>query len=324
MNRPCDAACACFKDLDINPFTSGESVVCALLADLMGVLCKEAESLREARPDNGFHKFRSLLRRVLHLLEHLKTPPSKSVDSLKREMARLCALTATANALHEFVENERRHTSAMPEVLRPGLASVFKTLNSELTAERRKLSASPSVKTLPMLLERRKATFKHMSAALTTKEASLEASDNIVLLAKCSIGQSFQDLCSLGGMLKSGSPSEELERFRLICRRTRYTLEAFASLLPCEELDSVGRLLEKLQESLGRIDGFGEEVMMLESYLGGASSAPRLEPLSAAAVGGLITVLYAKRWKERSSLRHLLNELRDRKFHDTVERLLNP
>ena len=307
---------------DINPFLKGEAAIMPLLSEMLGMLDVELLRLRRDKHKADFHHIRSILRRASNLLENLKTLPPPTAEFLVSEFKKLNELTAKANALQEFFANEKRYTSAVPRMLRPGLVKVFNAVNAELTEERLRIAKAVANKRYESLFGGCQTRVLAALASIPKGEDSMADPDNVTCLVKRLVGQTFHEFYNQGGKLRAESSPLELEVFRSTCRKIRYVLELFASLFEEKGLSGIATPLEKLQELLGKIDAHGSAIQTIEGYMSTTNPAMEFKNLSFAAMGALIAILQAKRLKARNALRKHLEEIKQKQFHESLDSLL--
>ena len=114
---------------------------------------------------------------------------------------------------------------------------------------------------------------------------------------------------SWASRLHEDSPDEEVHELRILCKKLRYLLEFFGSLLDKKKLKSLVKKLKALQDCLGV---FNDLSVQQENLLRYSREHPKASPLVHMAIGGMVSVLAQRQTEERY------------RVLDQVEKFLSP
>jgi CHAD domain-containing protein len=110
----------------------------------------------------------------------------------------------------------------------------------------------------------------------------------------------FQRILRDGRAIKANSPDKALHQLRLQCKKFRYLLEFFGSLLPEKDTAFLVRRFRKLQNILGRFNDLCNQEAWARRRLETANGKKGTPAGRAASLGGLLSELARARKAERA------------------------
>ena len=114
-----------------------------------------------------------------------------------------------------------------------------------------------------------------------------------------------------GNAIDEGTADEEVHALRIECKKLRYLLELFSSLIEPSQLKCIVNGLKGLQTVLGDFNDYAVQIDSMNEHL---AKVEELDRHSAAAVGGLITILQHQKDAARALVAERFAEFSKRKM----------
>lgn len=240
------------------------------------------------------HDFRVAVRRTRAALGQMKGVFTPTVtEHFRQEFARLGQLTNRMRDLDVYLLAENTFRSQLPETLRPGLDPLFQRLARQRRAELRRLRAAFAGPDFDRLSDEWK---DFLAAPLPAGDAGApNQRQPIQPLAARFIRRRFKAIIVTGGKITPRSPAADMHRLRIQCKKLRYLLEFFTVLFPPTEMKQLIKHLKQLQDNLGEFNDLSVQQEYLHQHLDGLKPTAPDAVLQAAALGGLLTGMAARR-----------------------------
>ncbi len=242
------------------------------------------------RDPEALHQFRVNLRRARSLISLLKSVFEPSFRrTIGSELREIMSVTNRLRDLDVHLHDEAMLRGAIPNMLVPGFTRVFKRLREERERERERvrgylrsdqyMSSIDTVKSLLMTSEAEGANGGAKPIAFTLQRA---------------IRRRYQAISATVASLNEHSEPEQLHDLRVSCKKLRYLLEFFPTLLRSKGAKETVRDLKKLQNLLGAYN----DLSVQEAFLLNQVDGMRDDTNVAMAIGAA----YAQKAGEREDL----------------------
>jgi CHAD domain-containing protein len=282
----------------LQPEMTAREATKVILQFLSNVI-KSNEAGIKADIDTEFvHDFRVAIRRTRSALSQIKGVFSKDIrNRFKADFAVLQKASNHLRDLDVYLLNKQKYQHMLPEHLRPGLESLFRHVQTERRAEHKKLVKTISANSYSKLIESWD-TFLFSAGEQTEAKNSNKP---IIKLARKFIVNAYNLVIDAGNKITNDSPTSEMHRLRIECKKLRYLLEFFSSLFPEEEISLLIRQLKKLQDNLGDYNDLSVQQKSLKKYLE-TITQENSHPLQiSSAIGGLLASLYQQQQNIRGA-----------------------
>jgi CHAD domain-containing protein len=259
-----------------------------IFATLLSTMERNVPGIREDIDTEFLHDFRVSVRRTRAGLAQIKdvySPRDKRrhADGFKR----LGRLTNRLRDLDVYLLDRARYEGMLPETLRPGLEPMFEKLGRERAREHARVVAAFDGGGPAEQLGRWRAFLE----SAPERSRGDNAGQPVAGLASRWIRKRHARLLARGRAIDDSSGDDALHALRIEGKKLRYLLEFFSSLYDRERVEALIRQLKKLQDNLGEFNDLSVQTADLGSRLAGARSKAD----TAAAIGGLMTALDARR-----------------------------
>ncbi len=299
-----------YQELVPTPYTSkpkvfiarGESLretVVAMLRASLELVDANTQGTIDDVDTEFLHHFRTSVRRSRSLLSLVKGALGADIeDRLKSDLRELQQRTNRLRDLDVFLLDQAAFRSLLPASLHPGLAAWQLVLEAQRGQEQKRLarflrSASFERKMTSMRRQIEQASANDPTA--TGESPSALAGPEIVL-------KRYRRVRKRGRAITPSTPDEAIHDLRIDCKKLRYTLEFFESVLPADTLGTVLPRLKKLQDVLGDFNDLAVQQAELRDMFDDLDHGKPQAPEIALALGGLIATLYSRHERQRDKV----------------------
>lgn len=280
----------------------------SILLKLMETMSRNVGGVVNDTDVEFLHDFRVASRRIRSAVSQIKGVfPEEDALRMKRDFASIGKLTNKLRDLDVLLLARQDCEEAVPEELRPGLASFFKSLEARRAAEFAKLSAELSAPGRAKTL-RRWIEYLESSASLPRQANS---SRQVERLAGLFILKRLKRVLKSADRLDERSPDVEMHALRIECKKLRYLLEFFGPLFESRGVDKLLGRLKRLQDFLGGLNDLSVQQRFLSESLSRLPLKDQGSILPAAALGALIAKLYESRRKLKGSFSKVFDKFLD-------------
>ncbi len=301
--------------LQFRPDMPAHQAMKSILKYLHRVIMKNETGIKRNIDTEFLHDFRVSWRRTRSALSQIKNVlPADRSDYFNREFAKLGEYTNRLRDLDVYLLNEQRYRGFVAKSLQPGLDSFFKTLLAERKSELEKLTTMLNSPDYHSLMSE---WIKFLNSI--GPSAHPNANRPIKEIAGKVIRKRHSQIIKLGRKLNDRSGDENFHQLRIECKKLRYLLEFFDSLLPKKELDLLVKNLKRMQENLGNYNDYSMQQKFLMTFLNDRNPGSHL---TAAAIGGMITHLYHLQLRERRSFNRSYKQFSVREENEMMKQLL--
>ena len=308
-------------DVKLSPTMTGRAAATAILACALKRALIHERKVRRGAGGRSLHDYRVLLRRARAALSQIKGVfPEDLTARFKEDLSSLCRAANAARDLETHLEGKEKYLAALPESLAPQVNIFFNDLDRRYKAERIALSKRLGTKKFAGVITRWLDFLK--GAAVVKLPKSENAKKPSRALAKKFILKSAAKLAAkLGSLDPLDSSPEDLHKLRILCKKTRYLLEFFASILPKKEHELVTKRLIRLQDALGHFNDLTMHRKFMEARLAETASHKTGAAAMAAAVGAIIASLHLEREQARRPIKAAFNELRSKQVAEAFKKI---
>lgn len=261
------------------------------------------------------HQYRVALRRLRALFSQMKPYIGREESKwFKDQFSLLAQPTNRLRDLDVYLASEPAYLALIPQSFRPGLEQLFKDLQRERQQTHKQLAQSlksAAYKAQIALIESR--------LALCPQKATKKGYKAISPIAAQRIIKRYNSICMDAVNIHEQSPDDQVHEVRLGCKKLRYLLEFFTSILPKKHTKPLLQALKHLQDNLGQFNDYAVQRESLEGYLEQHNVSFEAE----AAIHALSGVLFNKQKQERARVKSQLEEFLQIEIRENVLSLLS-
>jgi len=241
------------------------------------------------------HQYRVALRKTRSLLALMKAAfPDTRRQEWKLALSELARATNRVRDLDVFLLSEPGYRQMLPGDFKEGLDQLFRQCRRQRQEAFRRLRSFLQSQPYAQKFDELRDSFSEPPEFATELAAR-----PIKPVVDTQILRRYRKICRRIARLESDSPAEQLHQLRIAGKKLRYLMEFFAELYPEKTMAKNIKATKKLQSLLGDFNDYSVQIAFLRERLGRTQS-----PALAAAVNGLIAVLY----QQQSALRVNLAE----------------
>ena len=263
----------------------------------------------------GLHQYRVSIRKLRSLLALMKGvyPPEDS-ERLRSAFGGYAKDTSILRDLDVYLLNEAAYHARLDSRLANGLDSFFDVLRKERHREFQKLRKLLVSKDY----QNRRKTDQEWFFLPDLPNGPV-AEKGIYKLATKQIFRRYRSICKKAKRIGTHTPDREIHKLRIECKKLRYLLELFSSLLTQKKAKRVVRRLMGLQTNLGRFNDYCVQIQFLVNHLKNSQS---LSSGAAAAIGGLVTSLSQSKQDSLEIISERVSKFSDSKTRTLMKSLL--
>ena len=298
--------------------SSDDSAICAVtrIAQFLVLsMQRNEDGIIEDTDTECLHQYRVSIRKLRSLLALIKgVYPAEDSERLRTAFGGYTKDTNMLRDLDVYLLDEAAYRARLDSYLVDGLDSFFNDLQRERNLEFRRLRKLLVSKDYQA---RRKANQEWFFLPDLPKGPAAE--ESIYILATKQISRRYQSICRKGKRIGTGTPDSEIHKLRIECKKLRYLLELFSSLLPQKKARRIVRRLMGMQTKLGRFNDYCLQTRFLVNHLKNSSS---LSSGTAAAIGGLVTSLSQSKQNSLENISERVSKFSDSKTRTLIKSLL--
>ncbi len=269
----------------------GEAVakICLVLTEAMEVnhagVCADIDS-------EFLHDFRIAVRRTRSLLSLLKKVlPPEQTAFFRAEFKWLGSVTGPLRDIDVYLLKREEYLAMLPATLHSGLGLVFDELDRTRISEVRRLRRHLVSKRYQKLIDEWRRYLSDPGSELFSAMQKKPCKG----LADKLIKKHFTGFLRAGDTIADTSADSELHALRIKGKKLRYLLEFFRSYYDDAEMERFLKYMKKLQDNLGELNDLSVQQEMLAARLAKLAGRSRRIMQTGASLGGLISVLAAKK-----------------------------
>ncbi|MFA6101977.1 MAG: CHAD domain-containing protein [Victivallaceae bacterium] len=264
------------------------------------------------------HDFRVALRKMRVALSELKEVfPEDRIAPFMHEFDELGTITNQLRDHDVFMEQKERLLKILSPAMRPALLNFFKTMQRR---RRRQFLALIAIISSSKYLSMITAWEKFLNGA--DKLPATEKSENSVLPGVAGIIlKRLGRVIDKGLAVKTSSPDSVVHKVRIQCKKLRYLLDFFYSVLPDGKTGRVIRDLKRIQTLLGDFNDFSVQIRNMEIRLHKLTSG-KTAIENAAAFGAIIAALSKEKAETRARFQKAFTKFSSRETINPLESFL--
>lgn len=284
-------------DVSLQPEMPAAKAVQLILENLVGVMHRNLEGVRQDIDTEFLHDLRVAIRRGRSLLGQTKGVFDEDTTALLQGCLKtMGGVSGRLRDLDVYLLRQEAYLQKVPEMLRPGILQLFQALRRRRRSARGKMLQSMDGKKFKDALK----TLDHFLQSEPAIHVGSPSIAPIGELSKAAIYKRFRRIIRKGRLISMESPDAKLHEVRIEGKKLRYLLEFFISLFPADEMKRLIKLLKGIQDNLGEYNDLSVQQEFLIGYLEDIRPQTPRSMVRAAAIGGLITRLFADRQRVRS------------------------
>jgi len=213
----------------------------------------------------------------------------------KEEFGLIGRATGPVRDLDVYLLAEPAYRALLPERVHTGLDFFFEDLAVRRRAERQRLVRFLRGQRYHQILDDWQQVLEQ-----EPPPAGKKGQRPMGELAGTMIRKRLERVLRDGGKISETSPDAQLHRLRIQCKKLRYSLEFFRSLYEPGPMNELIGQLKKLQNNLGDFNDLSVQQEMLAADLDRLRPGSRRAMETAAAIGGLMSVLNRRHQRVRA------------------------
>ena len=235
----------------LQPTLRADEAAKVILRELLHVIKCNTEGVKNDIDTEFLHDFRVAIRRTRAVLGQIKEVfPADVTAQFKKDFAYVGTMTNHVRDLDVYLLHKARYTALLPAPVRPDIAPLFAHLQRERAKAFRTLVRRLDSKIYADILHRWEAFLAQPPAGDT---AAANASRPIIEVVRKRLRRRCRSVVQLGTQLLAETDDQRLHALRIACKKLRYVLEFFVSLLPGKKTALLVQHLRALQDNLGRL-----------------------------------------------------------------------
>jgi CHAD domain-containing protein len=220
-----------------------------ILRELLHIIQGNTEGIKNDIDTEFLHDFRVAVRRTRALLSQMKEVfPADVTARFKKDFAYVGTMTNRVRDLDVYLLHKAHYTALLPAPVRADIEPLFVYLQRERAKAFRTLVRRLDSKTYADILCRWEAFLGQPPAA---HAATAKASRPIIKVVRKRLRRRCRSVVQLGSQLLTETDDQRLHALRIACKKLRYVLEFFVSLLPGKKTALLVQHLRALQDNLG-------------------------------------------------------------------------
>jgi len=265
-----------------------------ILKSLLKTMRQNKNKIKNNIDIEFLHDFRIAARRTRVVLTETKGVfPREMTDCCKKEFVLLGKLTNKVRDYDVFLLNRDNYNKMLPENLKQGMNRIFNYIKRNRKKEYEKIKSELESTEYKNLIENWNNELEkspELPETVNSKAPALE-------FAKKNIFDLLEEIINKNKNIKLKTKDIKIHSLRINCKKLRYMLEFFRSLLDKKEVKPLLSSLKKLQDNLGEFNDVATQINLLNARFEYLSSKKYSDLTTVAAVGGLLSVLQDRKLK---------------------------
>ena len=287
--------------------TPARTAVAAILLHLREVMRRNEAGIRDDIDTEFLHDYRVALRRTRAGLTELQgVLPAATGQEFRERLRALAEPTGVVRDLDVHLARREQYCNRLPPELRGGLEVVFAAMERRREAARDALVETLAGREYATLMRDWK---RALDALANGRSVGVDAEEPAVEFGRRAIRRRYERLREIATAADTLDDAT-LHRARLNGKKLRYLIEFFQDGLGRRALSALAHM-EDVQDALGEFNDLG---VQLRVFRGALQSLPDGAPdpyRRAAALGGIIALLEARRHKVRRRCERRLRAIRE-------------
>ncbi len=289
------------------PDTPARTALAAILLHLHGVMRRNEAGIRDDIDTEFLHDYRVALRRTRTALAELKgVLPVETEREFRRRFRSLAEPTGGLRDLDVHLARREQYRRRLPAEFRDGLEAVFVAMASRRARAHAALVAMLQSRGYERLMRDWKRTLGDLAAG---RSVGIDAEEPAVELGRRAIRRRYQRLADIATAVE-GLDDDALHRARLSGKKLRYLMEFFQAGLGRRAASALPHM-EDVQDALGEFNDLGVQLRVFRDALQTLPDDAPDAVRRAAALGGIIALLEARRGKVRRRCERRLRALQE-------------
>ncbi len=284
-------------DVSLAPDLPAAAAVRRIMESLVATMQVNLPGVHEDIDSEFLHDFRVAVRRARSLLGQTQgVLASETTATLQQQLKAIGAMTGNVRDLDVYLLKKTAYGDLVPDVLKPGVLQLFRTLQRKRRYAKDRMIQAMAGDDFTAAMQALQA---FVQSEPPDRTAGVGASQPIAEVAKAAIYKRYRRVVKRGRRIEAATPDEKLHALRIDCKKLRYLLEFFASLFPKDRMKGLIKQLKRLQENLGDFNDLSVQQHFLIAHLATLRPQSAQAILASAAIGGLVSRLYASHSRVR-------------------------
>jgi CHAD domain-containing protein len=306
--------------VDLEPAMRSDAAARRIHLALLDRIRANEDGVRRRLDPEFLHDFRVAVRRTRSCLGQVRGVfPADAVGRFRVAFSWLGKLTGPARDLDVYLLEMPRYRAGLPEAVRDDLAPLERFLERHCLLEHERLAAE-------LGSERYRALIEGWTGFLEREPVDDPSAPNarrpILEVATDRIAGVYRKVLKKGRAIDADSPPDKLHRLRIECKKLRYLLEFFQSLLDPADLAPTLKSLRRLQDNLGTFNDLQVQRRTLTRYAQQMAEERCATVEALMAMGRLVERLRARQGRERRRFAKRFACFDERDARQRVERLV--
>lgn len=260
-------------------------------------------------------KTRSALSQIKHVL------PERQVEKFRKAFSWLGTITNPCRDLDVHLLKYDEYVAILPEGMRNDLEPLKLFLQHQRKREYAKLKKSLSS---PRYRQFKKSWSAFLDSDLSTAKSATNAEKPVKTIARKTLWRAYNRVLKQGALIESVSPATQYHELRKTCKKLRYLLDFFASLIPQNEIGSLIKTLKLLQDNLGDFQNLQIHTESLKSFTEKMQKKEKVSSVTLAAMNALTENFDRNKIEVRDQFSKLYRIFRNRKNQGLFNSLFSP
>ena len=288
--------------------------------ELLRVLLANQEGVTRDWDSEFLHDFRVAIRRTRTALRLLQGVfPQDAVDHFSREFRWLGLRTGTVRDLDVYLNRIPSYQAALDPSARADLEPLIQLLLEKKRREHRRLRDCFRSKRFLRLISEWSAFLEKSAPKAKNPPQFRVPIQEVAFLA---VRKAFNRVMKRAGKLGPEPSPEKLHRLRIDCKRLRYLLTFFRSLLPAESLPPFMKELKRLQDRLGNLNDLHVQGTTLRTFAEELMDSHRPPPQTLLAMGQLLGQMRRSQEDDRAALQEHIARFTQPKNQELFKKIL--
>ena len=233
----------------LQPTQRADEAAKVILRELLHIIKCNTEGIKNDIDTEFLHDFRVAVRRTRAVLSQMKEVfPADVTAQFKKDFAHVGTMTNRVRDLDVYILHKAHYTALLPAPVRADIEPLFAHLQRERAKAFRTLVRRLDSKTYADILCRWEAFLGQPPAE---DAAAANASRPIIKVVRKRLRRRCRSVVQVGTHLLTETDDQRLHALRIACKKLRYALEFFVSLLPGKKTALLVQHLRALQDNLG-------------------------------------------------------------------------
>jgi len=300
--------------LDIEPDSSSIEAARLILGHLLNIMKLNENGIISDLDIEFLHDFRVAIRRSRSFLSIVKNVIPETVSTELKDLYKgIGSVTGSLRDLDVLISDRENFQKALPAELSAGLNVLFKHIEKERSIEQKKVSKY-------LLSDQYSYQIKWLESLIADdNERGHMSEEPVKNLSSGLILKKYKAIKKAVIKTDSQSTDEDLHLLRIEFKKFRYLIEFFSSIYPADEISFLIKKLKNIQDELGRHNDLTVQHSLFINLLN--TFIENGEVTAAAAIGGIISIIDAKKRESRLKIIETVSSASDISVETAIKKI---